>query len=452
MRRPTSRPTGSRTSATVESPPVPTIRETEADVQASILAFFRTGAAPGPDAVDASLAHLDDAFTGIGTGPGDYYPDRDAFGALLRREKEQGPYPGAFEVVSMHVRELRPGLALAEGQIHFEIEAGGQTHVVEPRCSFVLERRGGRWLIAHFHFSMANAMQGEGDSLMDALENRNRQLEGEVAERRAEVDRALAELRGAQARLVHQETMASLGALTAGIAHEIKNPLNFVNNFAGLSRELTGELRLALASGDAAEADGLLDDLAANAVMIETHGGRADAVVRAMMAHGLAGTGERRVVDLNETVAEHVRLAEHECQRAGGPDVAVSIDLDPAVGEVEVVVGEIVRVVVNLLRNALRAVRERAAVEGAAYAPAVSVRTRRTAGGVEVVVEDDGAGMSPAVRARAFEPFFTTRPPGEGTGLGLSLVHDVVVKGHGGTIRLDSEEGRGTAVVFTLPA
>jgi uncharacterized protein (TIGR02246 family) len=433
---------------------MPTPHEFEADVRDAILAFFRTGALPGPDAVEASVAHLSDAFTGIGTGPGDYYPDRDAFGALLRREKEQGPYPGAFEAVSMHVRELRPGLALAEGQIRFEIEAGGEAHVVEPRCSFVLERRDGRWLIAHFHFSMANAMQGEGDSLMDALENRNRQLEREVAERRAEVDRALAELRGAQARLVHQETMASLGALTAGIAHEIKNPLNFVNNFAGLSRGLTGDLRLALAAGDAAEVDVLLDDLAANAEMIEGHGRRADAVVRAMMYHGRGGSGERQVVGLNETVAEAVRLAEHEGGRADGPDVAVSLDLDldPTVGQVEVVVAEVGRAVVNLFRNARRAVRERAAVEGTAYAPTVSVRTRRTAGGVEVVVEDDGAGMSPAVRARAFEPFFTTRPPGEGTGLGLSLVHDVVVKGHGGTIRLDSEEGRGTAVVFTLPA
>jgi signal transduction histidine kinase len=431
-----------------------TPHETDADVRATILEFLRTGALPGEEAVEVSLAYFDDGFTGIGTGQGDYYPDRAAFGAVLRREKGQGPYPGAFEVLSMHVRELRPGLALAEGQIRFEIEAGGQTHVVEPRCSFVLERRGGRWLLAHFHFSVANAMQTEGDSLMDALENRNRQLEVEVARRTAELERVLADLRAAQARLVHQETMASLGALTAGIAHEIKNPLNFVNNFAGLSRGLTGDLRLALAAGDAAEVDVLLDDLAANAAMIETHGGRADAVVRAMMDHGRGGSAERHPTDLNETVGESVRLAEHEGRRAGGPDVTVSLDLDPSVGEVEVVEAEVGRAVVNLVRNALSAVRARAdsGAGGGPSAPAVSVRTRRTAGGVEVVVEDNGAGMAPAVRARAFEPFFTTKPPGEGTGLGLSLVHDVVVKGHGGTIRLDSEEGQGTAVVFSLPA
>ncbi len=429
---------------------MPTPHEIEAEVRASIHAFLHTGALPGPEAVEASLAHLADDFTGMGTGPGDYYPDRASFGTLLRREKAQGPYPGAFEVVRMHVRELRPGLALAEGQIRFEIEAAGQTHVVEPRCSYVLDRRGGRWRIAHFHFSIANAMQQEGDSLMDALENRNRQLEAEVARRTAELEGALADLRAAQARLVHQETMASLGALTAGIAHEIKNPLNFVTNFAGLQVELADELRRALAAGDAAETEALLDALATNAEKIERHGGRADAIVRAMMEHGRGGSGERRPTDVNGLVGEYVRLTEHEERQPGAPDVTVALDLDPAVGEVEVVAAEVGRAVVNLVRNALDAVRGQAGGDGA-YVPAVTVSTRRTAGGVEIGVADNGGGMAPAVRARAFEPFYTTKPPGEGTGLGLSLAHDVVVKGHGGTIRVESEEGRGTTVVVALP-
>src|SRR5690606_26385510 len=123
----------------------PSSHDLEAEVRAALVAFLRTGALPGAEAVEASLAYLGDDFTGMGTGPGDYYPDRAAFGVLLRREKAQGPYPGAFDVVRMHVRALHPGLALAEGQIRFEIEAAGETHVIEPRCSFVLDRRDGRW-------------------------------------------------------------------------------------------------------------------------------------------------------------------------------------------------------------------------------------------------------------------------------------------------------------------
>jgi len=435
---------------------MPTPQETEAEAQAAVEAFLRAGAQPGPGALEDALAHVADDFSGMGTGAGDRYADRVALSEALRRERERNPATGTYDVSSLRARTLHADTALVEGQVRFSIDVRGATHVVDLRCTVVVERRGGtgsgRWLLTHFHFSLPNGQQGEGDALMDALGRRNRELEEEVARRTAELERALADLRQAQARLVHQETMASLGRLTAGIAHEIKNPLNFVNNFAGLSAELVGDLRQALAAGDAAEAEALLGDLAVYAEKIEGHGARADAIVRAMMEHGRGGTGERRPADLNAIVREYARLAEQESRQRGGPAVAVALDLDPAMGEAEVVETEVGRVVVNLVRNALDAVRGRAGRNDGAYAPSVTVSTRRTAGGVEVGVTDNGSGMSPAVRARAFEPFFTTKPAGEGTGLGLSLAHDVVVKGHGGTIRVDSEEGRGTAVVVSLPA
>jgi signal transduction histidine kinase len=243
--------------------------------------------------------------------------------------------------------------------------------------------------------------------------------------------------------------MASLGRLTAGIAHEIKNPLNFVNNFAGLSQELVAELE---AEADPAVRQALLADLKANAAKIEEHGRRADAIVRAMMDHARGGSGERRSVALNGLVEEYARHAYHAL-RARHPAFAVTLDLDLAedAGEVEVVPQDIGRVLLNLLGNAFDAVRARAAEAEGTYAPAVRVVTRRTDEGVEVRVEDNGCGMPAEVQARAFEPFFTTKPTGTGTGLGLSMSYDVVTQGHGGTLTVESEPGVGSTFAMTLP-
>jgi signal transduction histidine kinase len=354
----------------------------------------------------------------------------------------------------MHVRELRPGLALAEGQIRFEIDAAGETHVVEPRCSFVLERRGGRWLIAHFHFSMANAMQGEGDSLMDALENRNRQLEAEAARRAAELERALADLRATQGRLVQQEKLAGLGRLTAGVAHEIKNPLNFVNNFAALSVELSDELHGVLGPAADGEVAELLGALRQNAEKIREHGERADAIVRAMMQHARGDADPTRRVGVNALVEEHVQLA-LGARRNGAPGVEVVREFDPAAGEVEAAPQELGRVMVNLVQNALDAVAERAALHAVGdgrYAPRVSVRTERAGVLVRIVVADNGVGLPAGSEGLLFEPFYTTKPTGRGNvGLGLSLSRDVVVA-HGGEIGAAPADGGGAVFTVTLPA
>ena len=277
---------------------------------------------------------------------------------------------------------------------------------------------------------------------------RERARERELAQAK-EIERAYTELRAAKDRLVQQEKMASLGQLTAGIAHEIKNPLNFVTGFAGLSRELADELA---AAPDDERAE-IVADLKANAEKIEAHGRRADAIVAQMMAHARGGSGERRVVSLNALVEEYAELALHGYSaRRPDADVLLALDLDDDAGEVEVAPQEIGRVLVNLVDNALDAVRQRAEAEGNGYDPAVTVSTRRAGGGVEVRVEDNGPGMAEGVRARVFEPFFTTKPTGEGTGLGLSLSHDIVVQGHGGGLAVESEEGRGAAFALTLPA
>ncbi|PAP75446.1 sensor histidine kinase [Rubrivirga marina] len=270
-----------------------------------------------------------------------------------------------------------------------------------------------------------------------------------LLEEKALTERALDELRATQAQLVQAEKMASLGALTAGIAHEIKNPLNFVNNFAALSQELVEELTN---ETDPEERATLLADLQANAAKIEEHGRRADAIVRSMMEHARSGSGERHVVDLNALVAEYARHAEHAVRvRHPGFEARLSLHLGDGVGEVELAPQEIGRVLINLIDNALDATRQRAEAEGDGYAPTVTVATCRTVGSVEVRVGDNGPGMAEAVRARVFEPFFTTKPTGEGTGLGLSLSHDIVAQGHGGTLAVESAEGMGATFVLTLP-
>ncbi|PAP75068.1 sensor histidine kinase [Rubrivirga marina] len=417
-----------------------------AEVAEVVRAFFETWMTPGTSGADAAYALVADDFTGLGTGPGDRYTTREAVRDMFIEEKAAADWDAHepnYRMEWLDVRLLRPDLAVVEGQVQSTVAVGDETYAVDPRVSMVLDRGSGRWLLAHFHFSIADAVMEEGETLVEALTRRTHVLEREVAARTAELEASLAELRAAQARLVQQEKMASLGALTAGIAHEIKNPLNFVTNFAGLSEELLDDLD---AEPDPDERAALRADLRANVEKVGHHGRRADAIVRAMMAHARGGSGERRRVDVNALVEEHAAHALHaEHARHPESEAVLALDLGGGVGAVEADPQEIGRVVVNLIDNALDAVRDQAV-------GSVTVSTRRAEGGVEVQVADDGPGMPEAVRARVFEPFYTTKPPGEGTGLGLSLSYDVVVQGHGGRLTAASAPGEGAMFTVWLPA
>lgn len=265
-----------------------------------------------------------------------------------------------------------------------------------------------------------------------------------LVEEKALTEQALADLRLTQSQLVHAEKMASLGQLTAGIAHEIKNPLNFINNFAEVNEELAQELREALADGD--DPEEIITDLEQNASVIAQHGKRADSIIRNMMAHARSGTGERVPTDLNALVNEHIDLAYHG-KRATSPGYTVTIErhLDEAVGMVELVPQDIGRVVLNLLSNAFDV------LEGQENA-CVTVATRRVGDHVEVRVTDNGPGMTDQVQAMVFEPFFTTKPAGQGTGLGLSLSYDIITQGHGGTMTVESTVGQRTVFAIMLGA
>jgi signal transduction histidine kinase len=266
----------------------------------------------------------------------------------------------------------------------------------------------------------------------------------------------LTDLRSTQDRLVQSEKLASLGQLTAGIAHEIKNPLNFVNNFSEMSSELTDELEEEVAKRKehlpedfVDELEGILDGLRINAKKIAEHGRRADSIVQNMLAHSQSGEGEKHLADLNGLVEEYINIAYLGWQSRGNDlDIAIATDFDNRIGRVEIVPQEMGRVFVNLLTNAFDALKELGSSNGA---PKVSVSTLRTPRTVEVKVSDNGPGIPENMQAKIFEPFFTTKPTGSGTGLGLSMSYDIVTKGHGGSIDVETEEGKGTTFIVRLP-
>lgn len=279
------------------------------------------------------------------------------------------------------------------------------------------------------------------------------------AQNNAVLSDALGKLQATQAQLVQQEKMAGLGRLTSGIAHEIRNPLNFITNFSTLSVDLIDEIQATVEQAGATMPSGdhdvvldLMADLRDNVARIEEHGRRADGIVQGMLEHARPASGERRAVDLAHLVREYTTLA-HESFRVRHPDCEghLTVDLDPDVGAVVVAPQEIGRVVSNLVGNAFLAVCERQAQDGADYRPAVTVRARRGVKTVCVDVIDNGVGIPASVRDRIFEPFFTTRPAGQGTGLGLSLSADIAAS-HGGMLTAESPDGEATTFTLTLPA
>ena len=275
---------------------------------------------------------------------------------------------------------------------------------------------------------------------------------------KADVEATLDHLKTTQAQLIQSEKMASLGQLTAGIAHEIKNPLNFVNNFAELTQELTDELTQELQAYPPDNpvletVQEILADIRLNCQKINEHGRRADGIVRAMMQHARGGERVRRETAVNALVEEYVNLAYHG-MRASRPDFNVTIEraYDEGVGAVALVAQEMGRVLINLLNNAFYAVQEKQLTADLSYTPTISVGTQRIGAWVEIRIGDNGPGIGAGFREKIFEPFYTTKPAGEGTGLGLSLSYDIVTQGHGGTMTVESEEGKGATFVMTLPA
>ena len=294
------------------------------------------------------------------------------------------------------------------------------------------------------------------DQAVIAIENIR--LFESVEARTRELAKSLDDLRTTQDRLVQTEKLASLGQLTAGIAHEIKNPLNFVNNFSGVSVELIDELREALAGANfdsklRAEIGEIADTLQGNLDKVVQHGKRADAIVKNMLLHSRQGSGEHRPVDINALVEESLNLAYHAARaEKQGFTITLERSLDPAAGEVDLFPQEITRALLNLISNGFyAATKRRAETNGGDYEPTLAAATRNLGDRVEIRIRDNGTGISPEVKERIFNPFFTTKPAGEGTGLGLSISHDIIVKQHGGSIEVDTQPDEFTEIRVILP-
>jgi len=291
-----------------------------------------------------------------------------------------------------------------------------------------------------------------------AIAIENVRLFESVEARTRELAKSLEDLRTTQDRLVQTQKLALLGQLTAGIAHEIKNPLNFVNNFSGVSVELIDELRQALAGANLdskfrAEIGEIADTLQGNLDKVVQHGKRADAIVKNMLLHSREGSGEHRLVDVNAIVEESLNLAYHGARaEKQGFNITMERSLDPAAGEADVFPQDITRALLNLISNGFYAATKRSAEgNGDDYEPTLVASTRNLGDRVEIRVRDNGTGIPPGVKEKMFNPFFTTKPAGEGTGLGLSICHDIIVKQHGGLIEVDTQPGEFTEIRVVLP-
>jgi len=258
------------------------------------------------------------------------------------------------------------------------------------------------------------------------------------------------ELKSTQAQLIQSEKMASLGELTAGIAHEIQNPLNFVNNFSDVNTELLSEMKCEMKNGNLTEAESIADAVIENEQKINHHGQRADAIVKGMLQHSRTSSGQKELTDINALCDEYLRLAYHGLRAKDKSFNAETVtDFDSSAGKINIIPQDIGRVFLNLINNAFYAVNERQKTGGESYRPAVSMSTKKIDGKIEIRVSDNGTGIPDSIKEKIFQPFFTTKPTGQGTGLGLSLAYDIV-KAHGGEIKAETKQGEGSEFIVQL--
>jgi two-component system, NtrC family, sensor kinase len=279
----------------------------------------------------------------------------------------------------------------------------------------------------------------------------------ELTQQKNELQETLVLLQTTQQQLIQSEKLASLGELTAGIAHEIQNPLNFVNNFSEVNTELIDEMREEIAKGNLEEVIAIADDIKKNQQKINLHGKRADSIVKGMLQHSRISSGTKELTDVNALADEYLRLAYHGLR---AKDKSFNAELvshfDEKLPKINIIPQDVGRVMLNLFNNAFYAVHQKQKTAGTAYKPTIEVGTKLISshkGGrmVEITVKDNGNGIPDSIKDKIMQPFFTTKPTGEGTGLGLSLSYDIVINGHGGNIAIDTKEGEFTNFIVTLP-
>jgi signal transduction histidine kinase len=323
---------------------------------------------------------------------------------------------------------------------------------LQLRISTVLFHENGKWKIVHWHGSTPVETE-EGDTWhADEWKKENERLQKKVDEQTIELRQSLENLKATQKQLIQSEKMASLGELTAGIAHEIQNPLNFVNNFSEVSNELIDEMNEELEKGDLEEAKAISIDIKQNLEKIAHHGKRADGIVKGMLQHSRSNDGEKSPTDINKLTDEYFRLAYHGLRAKDKTFNATLIaNLDETIGNINVVPQDIGRVILNLITNAFYVVDEKKKSGIENYEPTVTVSSKKGDSTIEIRVTDNGNGIPNNILNKIFEPFFTTKPTGQGTGLGLSMSYDIITKGHGGKLEVETKQGKGTEFIIKLP-
>jgi two-component system, NtrC family, sensor kinase len=283
------------------------------------------------------------------------------------------------------------------------------------------------------------------------LEQRVQERTQELSKQKDALQKSLRELKATQAQLIQSEKMASLGELTAGIAHEIQNPLNFVNNFSETNTELLGEMNQEFDKGNIQEAKQIAADVVENNIKIAYHGKRADSIVKSMLEHSRSSKGEKQTTNLNALVDEYLRLSYHGLKAKDKSfNATIKTHYDESIDKVELVPQDIGRVLLNLFNNAFYAVHEQMKKLGAGYEPTVAVSTKKLDTKIEIIIRDNGMGISKSLQEKIFQPFFTTKPTGQGTGLGLSLSYDII-KAHNGELIVESIAAEGATFIVRLP-
>ncbi len=285
------------------------------------------------------------------------------------------------------------------------------------------------------------------EETIEELEQKRKAIE----ETNSALTKSLEELKAAQAQLIQAEKMASLGELTAGIAHEIQNPLNFVKNFSEVNAELIQELKEEIENKNWGEVKFIADDIAENEEKIIHHGKRADGIVKGMLQHSRTTTKKKESTDINELADEYLRLAYHGFRAKDNSfNADFKSELDEALPKINIIPQDMGRVFLNLINNAFYAVFKKAKQSESGYKPSVVVSTKKLDNKTEIRVKDNGNGIPDSIKDKIFQPFFTTKPTGEGTGLGLSLSYDIITKGHGGKLKVETQEGKGTEFIIVL--
>jgi signal transduction histidine kinase len=404
--------------------------------------------------IDLRFSCCSENVTFIGTGLHEKAANKAEYRIMNEKGVNQFPEPFQIEFIWTNISMFHKQ-AVVTCEVIWKQSINGEVSSELVRSTTLLNYEEDVWKIVHVHGSVPDYRLAEGEYMKtEKIMLRNRELEQQVYERTQELEHSLAELKSTQAQLIQSEKMASLGELTAGIAHEIQNPLNFVNNFAEVNVELIAELKEELEAGNLEEIKSIADDIAINEEKILQHGKRADSIVKGMLQHSRSSNGQKELTDINTLCDEYLRLSYHGLRAKDKSfNADFKTEFDASLPKINIIPQDIGRVLLNLINNAFYVVAERqknlSGIEET-YKPSVTITTKNLGESIEISVKDNGNGIPEEIKNKIFQPFFTTKPTGEGTGLGLSLSYDIV-KAHGGVIKAESLSGEGTTFVITLP-